>query len=405
MIKRLSDPKLIDVLFPFHFILNDELGFVQTGASLKKILPNPVAFEHDFKFMRPGLGIQYTYESIVSYIDQVFILNLIQNQAISMFKGQFVHLEETRQLLFVGSPWIMHEDSFEKAGLKIRDFAIHDSLIDLLQHLRVQQMTVEDMNQVNKMLSRKNDELVALNQGMLEARKDLELKNNELQKTNSELDRFVYSISHDLRSPLLSIKGILQLIPVKEKTSEGTNKFLKLAEKSVNRLDQTVQEILDYSRNSRLDLKITEFSLVQLIEGIFSDLRFSSEEPVDFTMEISGSTNIKSDKYRLDTLLKNVIGNAFKYRNRDIKNPWVKVIVKNEKNACKINVSDNGIGITDKSINKIFDMFYRGSSAVAGTGLGLYICKEIILRMGGSIDVTSIPGTGSSFTINLPIEN
>ncbi len=405
MIKRLSDPKLIDVLFPFHFILNDELGFVQTGASLKKILPNPVAFEHDFKFMRPGLGIQYTYESIVSYIDQVFILNLIHNQAISMFKGQFVHLEETRQLLFVGSPWIMHEDSFEKAGLKIRDFAIHDSLIDLLQHLRVQQMTVEDMNQVNKMLSRKNDELVALNQGMLEARKDLELKNNELQKTNSELDRFVYSISHDLRSPLLSIKGILHLIPVKEKTSEGTNKFLKLAEKSVNRLDQTVQEILDYSRNSRLDLKITEFSLVQLIEGIFSDLRFSSEEPVDFTMEISGSTNIKSDKYRLDTLLKNVIGNAFKYRNRDIKNPWVKVIVKNEKNACKINISDNGIGITDKSINKIFDMFYRGSSAVAGTGLGLYICKEIILRMGGSIDVTSIPGTGSSFTINLPIEN
>lgn len=405
MIKRLSDPKLIDVLFPFHFILNDELGFVQTGASLKKILPNPVAFEHDFKFMRPGLGIQYTYESIVSYIDQVFILKLVPNDAISMIKGQFVHLEETRQLLFVGSPWIMHEDSFAKAGLKIRDFAIHDSLIDLLQHLRVQQMTVDDMNQVNKMLTRKNDELLALNNGMAEARIDLERKNDELQKINAELDNFVYSISHDLRAPLLSIKGILQLIPVKEKTTEGTDKLLQLAEKSVNRLDQTVQEILDYSRNSRLDLKITEFSLVQLIEGVFTDLRYSSEEPVDFSIEISGSTNLHSDRYRLDTLLKNVIGNAFKYRNREIKNPWVKVSVKNDKDGCKIAVSDNGIGISDKSINKVFDMFYRGSSAVAGTGLGLYICKEIIHRMGGSIEVKSVPGTGSTFTIHLPTAN
>lgn len=403
MVKRLSDPQLIDVLFPFHFVLNEELVFVQTGASLKKILLNPVSFEHDFKFIRPGLGIQYTYESIISYIDQVFILKLVSNDAISMIKGQFVHLEDTRQLLFVGSPWIMHEDSFAKAGLKIRDFAIHDSLIDLLQHLRVQQMTVEDMNQVNKMLTRKNDELLALNNGLAEAREGLERKNSELQKINAELDNFVYSISHDLRAPLLSVKGILQLIPIKEKTSEGTVKLLQLAEKSVNRLDQTVQEILDYSRNSRLDLKITEFSLVQLIEGIFNDLRFSTDMHVDFTMEISGSAIIRSDRYRLDTLLKNIIGNAFKYRNREIKNPWVKVLVQNAQDGCKIAISDNGIGISDKSINKVFDMFYRGSSAVAGTGLGLYICKEIINRMGGSIAVKSAPGTGSTFTIHLPI--
>jgi signal transduction histidine kinase len=100
-----------------------------------------------------------------------------------------------------------------------------------------------------------------------------------------------------------------------------------------------------------------------------------------------------------------VIGNAFKYRNREIQNPWVKVLVKNDKEGCKIAVSDNGIGISDKSINKVFDMFYRGSSAVAGTGLGLYICKEIIHRMGGSIEVKSVPGTGSTFTIHLPTAN
>lgn len=405
MIKRLSDPKLLDVLFPFHFILDEGLAFVQTGPSLKKFLPDPISFEHDFKLVRPGLGIQYTFESISSYTDQVFILKPMAVDAVSMIKGQFVLLEESKQLLFVGSPWIMHEDSFEKAGLKLRDFAIHDSLIDLLQHLRVQQMTVEDMNQVNKMLTRKNEELVSLNKEMTAARHDLELKNSELHKINSELDRFVYSISHDLRSPLLSIKGILQLIPIKEKTTEGTDKLLKMAEKSVNRLDQTVQEILDYSRNSRLDLKITEFSIIQMIEGIFADLKYSTEENVDCTLEISGSTKIKSDKYRLETLLKNVIGNAVKYRNRELNNPWVKVLVKNDKTNCTISVADNGTGISEKTLPKIFDMFYRGSNAVSGTGLGLYICKEIIHRLGGTMDVESNAGKGSVFSISFPLSN
>ncbi|MFM7078717.1 MAG: ATP-binding protein [Bacteroidota bacterium] len=403
MIKRLSDPKLLDVLFPFHFILDHELAYVQIGSSLKKILPDPLSFEHDFKLVRPGLGIEYTFESISSYSDQVFILRPTSVDAISMVKGQFVLLEESKQLLFVGSPWIMNEDSFAKAGLKIRDFAIHDSLIDLLQHLRVQQMTVEDMNQVNKMLTRKNEELVSLNKEMAAARQDLELKNSELHKINAELDRFVYSISHDLRSPLLSIKGILQLIPIKEKTTDGTNKLLQLAEKSVNRLDQTVQEILDYSRNSRLDLKITEFSIIQMIEGIFADLKYSTEENVDCTLEISGSANIKADKYRLETLLKNVIGNAVKYRNRESNNPWVKVLVKNDKTHCTITVSDNGTGISEKSLPKIFDMFYRGSNAVSGTGLGLYICKEIIHRLGGTMDVKSTAGKGSVFSISFPL--
>jgi signal transduction histidine kinase len=403
MIKRLSDPSLLELLFPFHFVLDEGLGYVHVGSSLKKILPNPAVFENDFSLLRPGLGIQYTFDSIASYTDQVFILKMKTNEAISIIKGQFVLIEEDRQLLFVGSPWIMHEDSFAKAGLKIRDFAIHDSLIDLLQHLRVQQMTVDDMNLVNKMLTRKNEELLALNTNMAEARHDLELKNVELRKINAELDRFVYSVSHDLRSPLLSIKGILQLIPVKEKINEGTNKLLQLAEKSVNRLDQTVQEILDYSRNSRLDLKISEFSIIQMIEGVFTDLQFSSEEHVDCTMEISGSSNIRSDKYRLETLLKNIIGNAVKYHNREIKNPWVKVLVKTDKGRCTISVSDNGIGISERSLPKVFDMFYRGSSAVTGTGLGLYICKEIIYRMGGTLDVKSTPGKGSTFTLNFPL--
>ncbi|MFM7903034.1 MAG: sensor histidine kinase, partial [Bacteroidota bacterium] len=291
---------------------------------------------------------------------------------------------------------------FEQTGLKIRDFALHDSLVDLLQRVKVQQMAVEDVNEMNHVLVKKNEELVSLNREMREAREDVENKNSELRKINTELDKFVYSISHDLRSPLLSIKGILQLIPLKEQLSAATVKYLKMAEKSVNRLDQTIQEILDYSRNARLMLRLSTFSLVQMIEGIFADLRYANEYPVSFSLEVSGSTNIQSDKYRMDTLLKNIIGNAVKYRNPDVQEHWVKVTVTSRNNLHIVSVSDNGMGISEKSLPKIFDMFYRGSSSVTGTGLGLYICKEIIGRLEGTIDVESIPGKGSTFILTVP---
>ncbi len=402
MIKRLSDPALLDLLFPFHFILNEQLGFIQLGSSLQKLNSKLQVFEEDFDLVRPGLGIQYTFDSINSYSDQVFILRLKKSAAAILLKGQFVRIADEKKLLFVGSPWITNETVFEKTRLRIRDFALHDSLVDLLQHVKVQQMAVEDVNEMNQVLIQKNEQLVALNREMRDAREDLEIKNTELSKINTELDKFVYSISHDLRSPLLSIKGIIQLIPVKEKISGGAAKYLQMAEKSVNRLDQTIQEILDYSRNARLDLKLSSFSLVQMIEGIFADLRYANEYPVSFSLEVSGSTKIQSDKYRMDTLLKNVIGNAVKYRNPDSLEHWVKVSVSSRNNQHIIRVSDNGTGITEKSMPKIFDMFYRGSSSVSGTGLGLYICKEIVVRLEGTIEVESVYGVGSSFTITVP---
>lgn len=381
MTTRLSDPELLNLLFPFHFIIDNKLEYVQLGASLQKTLHDPKRFVDDFSLVRPGLGIQYRFESIAEYHDQVFILKIKRETNGLLLKGQFVHLSDDQQLLFVGSPWITNEDVFEKTGLKIKDFAIHDSLIDLLQHVKVQQMAVEDVRQINQ---------------------ELIHKNHELQKINSELDKFVYSISHDLRSPLLSIKGIIQMIPVKEQLSAGTLKFLSMAEKSINRLDQTVQEILDYSRNARLELKLSEFSLVQTIEGIFADLRFASDVPVECSLEISGSPLITSDKYRLETLLKNIIGNAVKYHNPQAEHPWVKVSVAHSKTNVVIKVADNGMGISEKNLSRVFEMFYRASSSVAGTGLGLYICKEIISRLGGTIEVESAIGKGSTFTITFP---
>ncbi|MFM1877001.1 MAG: hypothetical protein RL266_2738 [Bacteroidota bacterium] len=230
---------------------------------------------------------------------------------------------------------------------------------------------------------------------------DVISKNEALRKINNELDNFVYSISHDLRSPLLSIKGILHLIIENRNLNDDDLMFMRLASESTERLDGTIQEILDYSRNSRLELNLSTFNLEKMIQTIFDDLRYANADQVQFDLQFETSSDIYSDHYRLNTILKNFIGNAVKYR-RNIEDSFVRVHVFEVNNAIQIDVIDNGEGISESSMNKIFDMFYRGSTNSAGTGLGLYICKEIAEKMNGTISVTSQKGEGSTFSLTLP---
>jgi PAS domain S-box-containing protein len=236
------------------------------------------------------------------------------------------------------------------------------------------------------------------------ARKNLVEKNEELRKINAEMDNFVYSVSHDLRSPLLSIKGILDLVMKSTGLEEKTKLLLGRAGDSVKRLDETIHEILEYSRNSRLDLSQEEFDLCRLIDEIQSDIQFGIPFKVHFEREVSGNAvQVISDKNRINTLLKNIIGNAYKYLRKDNPSSFVKVQASVEEGELKIAVSDNGEGIASEHLNKIFDMFYRASKTSPGSGLGLYICREIIQKIKGSIDLQSKVNEGTCVTITIPV--
>lgn len=382
MISSKESNLLISRLFPFHFSLNSDLIITNAGNSLKKIIGddcigNP--FTNYFTFVRPGLGIKYHIDSIRLYENQIFILSGKFNDFTFRMKGEFLIHEENKTLLFCGSPWIVSEKDFEKLGLKIKDFALHDSTIDMLQNLRVQQMAVEDSNHVNKMLAAKNE---------------------ELKKTNAELDRFVYSVSHDLRSPLLSIHGIIDILKQKESLSDSGNQLLQMIISSIDRLDDSIVEILDYSRNARFDVEHTELDLESILQQITSDLQHLA--PVSFNINFETSSVVKSDKFRLITILKNTISNAVKYRKPNQSECFVNISVKQLNNVIEIMVADNGIGISERSLPKIFDMFYRATSSVAGTGLGLYICKEMITKLGGNITLESQLGIGTTVRICIP---
>jgi signal transduction histidine kinase len=202
---------------------------------------------------------------------------------------------------------------------------------------------------------------------------------------------------------LLSIKGVLSLVLNSQGLSDKNTQFLKLAENSVMRLDGTIQEILEYSRNARLEIIPESFNVREMVNHIFSDLRFASNNHVEFILAINGPDDILSDKSRMNTLLKNLIGNSVKYRRTNIADPFVKVEISSSQNFYVLKVIDNGEGISPKSINKIFDMYYRGSSSSVGTGLGLYICKEILNKLNGAVTVKSEVGKGTTMTITLPI--
>jgi PAS domain S-box-containing protein len=234
-------------------------------------------------------------------------------------------------------------------------------------------------------------------------RESIIIKNNELLKINTELDNFVYSVSHDLRTPLLSIQGILNLIFKTSVLEDKTQNYLKMAEKSVLRLDETIREILDYSRNSRLELDISSINIRKMVNEIFEDIKFINSENLNFSITIEGDDFILSDKIRINNLLKNIIGNSVKYRQSNKIDSFVHFYLKREENSTKFVVVDNGEGIGEDKIENVFEMFYRGSKKSVGSGLGLYLCKEIVNKLNGKIELKSKLNIGTTVTVILPI--
>jgi signal transduction histidine kinase len=139
-----------------------------------------------------------------------------------------------------------------------------------------------------------------------------------------------------------------------------------------------------------------------MVQEIFEDLKYTSANEIIFSMDIEGSSFIETDKSRLNTVLKNIIGNSVKYKKANTNDCYVTLSIKRLEQFMEITVSDNGEGISEKSISRIFEMFYRGTSTSVGTGLGLYITKEILNKLHGTISASSEFGVGTVITLHLP---
>ncbi|MEO8760120.1 MAG: hybrid sensor histidine kinase/response regulator [Bacteroidia bacterium] len=233
-------------------------------------------------------------------------------------------------------------------------------------------------------------------------RAELKQKNQQLQKVNDELNKFVYSVSHDLRSPLMSILGLVQLSK-KEQQSKVTENYFDNIKNCVVKLDTFVVNIIDYYKNSHAEKRNDDIDFKELISHVFDSLK-NLDSNVILESDIDQVENFKSDMFRLEVILKNLISNAIKYQNSNNKTPKVNIKVTSTKQEVTIVVSDNGIGIAADYIKNIFNLFFRigSSSRKEGSGIGLYIVKEAVEKIGATITVQSQPLLGTSFKIVIP---
>lgn len=232
----------------------------------------------------------------------------------------------------------------------------------------------------------------------------LSAANKNLKKINSELDTFVYRVSHDLRTPLVSIISLANLIKESDENRLGDEnmEMIKLIAKSANRLDNSIKEILNYSRNSRLDIEPSSFNVKELIQGIIDDVKYVNEQ-IHFEVELNGLEIMLSDKMRMATVFNNLISNSVKYYDSSKPYNYVHVSIITTATHYKITITDNGIGMSEETQSKIFDMFYRGTSKSKGTGLGMFIVREIIHKLKGEINIESTKDKGATFHLKIPI--
>jgi len=230
----------------------------------------------------------------------------------------------------------------------------------------------------------------------------LKIQFAELQKTNYELDRFVYSVSHDLRAPLASILGLINVAEM-ENPSPAFKNYLALIRNSINRMDGFIKDILDYSRNSRMDVRIEKINFRDLITETQNNLKLmSGAQRLKITAQIKDNVAFYADSTRIGILLSNLFSNSIKYQDFRKEASFLHLSIVTSSKKATIIVKDNGIGISEKHVTKIFDMFYRASENSKGSGLGLYIAKETITKLGGTIKVQSEFGISTTFEITIP---
>ncbi len=279
------------------------------------------------------------------------------------------------------------------------------------------------IDQKNAEIKQQNHDLVSKNMKLTEAQKQLRLANNSLEdkvnnrtrrlkktvdqlnKTIGELDRFVYSASHDISAPLKSIKGLVH-IARHDNQDQNLTIHLNYIEESIIKLEQVIEELIQFSRNARSDLEYVDIDLNVFVNEIVDSLKFMPEyNRLQFDISIPQNTIIRSDRQRMQMVVHNLLSNAIKYQ--DLKKEHRKACVKysHDGDWWSLEIGDNGIGISEMHRKNVFQMFYRATEKASGSGLGLFIAKEAMDKLGASIHLKSKENLGTMFHLIFPNGN
>ena len=222
----------------------------------------------------------------------------------------------------------------------------------------------------------------------------------ELVETNQELDTFFYKASHDLKGPLASVMGIVNLARL-ENSDPLNEKYFTMIETSVKRLDRTLLDLIELARTRKGTSKLSQINIMSMVQDILHSLRHLPDfGSINFEVKIDHLLELKADKVLVLSVFQNLIHNAINYCNQD--SPHIRIKVEKQENGVVIQIIDNGQGIPVGIRDRVFEMFYRGHPDSTGSGLGLFIVKNALEKMKGTISFESEVGKGTTFTINIP---
>jgi len=226
-------------------------------------------------------------------------------------------------------------------------------------------------------------------------------QNDSLQLINAGLDKFVFNVTHDLRSPLASLAGLIALID-DETSIEQVKSYTLMMKNSIEKQDHFIKEMLIFIKSKHLGVIKEECSLVNIIDNIIAQNHYKSEgKEVEFIKELD-LIKMNGDALKLHVILNNLVSNAVKYS--DFKKPRQLVTIRTyQLNAhAVIEVEDNGLGIKKTDQERIFDKFYMAAANKRSSGIGLYLVKDAVTQLHGKIEVQSEPGVSSKFIVSLP---
>lgn len=276
-----------------------------------------------------------------------------------------------------------------ESGLKITNTELEKRVLERTQHL-----------------TRINKELQIEIQTRLKAEQQIKKTNAELTKINRDLDNFIYTASHDLRAPISNIEGLINALKDGDSYQEDSTKMLiDLMYESVEKFKITISDLTEISKIHKdedyLQEKVHFETILSETNISIQDLISTSNSKINF--DFSRCPEISFSRKNLKSVFYNLISNAIKFRSHE-RSPEIYLRTDVNSKYCILTVSDNGMGIMEEKINRIFSMFKRLHDHVEGSGIGLYIVKRIMDNADGKIEVSSQLNSGTEFKLFFPLQ-
>lgn len=223
--------------------------------------------------------------------------------------------------------------------------------------------------------------------------------------TNTQLrsdhDSFVYMAAHDLRSPLMSVKGLIYLMQL-ESEKEHLVSYFGLLEKSVDRMNQAISDIITHSQNRTEEIELEPVDFKEIAQESLNDLQYmAGAKSVHISLSAEDGGLFFSSRKKLISIFSNIISNAIRYHDES-KNSFLKINLTYNSEGCQTIFEDNGIGIDEEVQAKVFEKFFLVTPDQGGSGIGLYTVKKSIEKLGGNIHLRSKLGRGTTFIIQIP---